>query len=80
MLLTRRGPLSYRADMPARTYLTTAEAAALLGYNADHLRRLCRQGKLPWERRIGTAYLFAEAELKAWAKRYAREGGKPRIA
>jgi excisionase family DNA binding protein len=63
----------YRYNMPTTTYLTTEEAAFLLGYHPEHVRRLCRQGKLTWERRIGTAYLFAESELKQWAKKHGRE-------
>ena len=45
---------------------TVAEAAEFLKYNPQYVRRLVRQGKLKWARRVGTAYLFTRETLEAW--------------
>src|SRR5216117_1636745 len=42
--------------------LSLADAAEASGYCADHLRRLCRQGVLPGERR-GRRIFFRSADL-----------------
>ena len=46
-----------------RTPMGVTAAAKLLGHNAEYVRRLCRQGKLP-HGRIGRMYVFDVDELK----------------
>lgn len=59
--------------MPARTLLTTRQAAALLGYHEEHFRRLWRQGEFTPVMQAGRSYLWAESALKAWARKRGRE-------
>ena len=59
------------ADTPAR--LTTAEAAAVLGCTAGHLRALARAGTIRGERvdeRRGSYYLFDPADVAAYRPTY----------
>jgi excisionase family DNA binding protein len=58
--------------MPARTLLTTRQAAALLGYHEEYFRSLWRQGEFSPVMQAGRSYLWAESALKAWAKKRGR--------
>ena len=42
---------------------TLEQAAPLLGYCVQHLRRLCKAGKVPHIRR-GLRYLFTEEDIR----------------
>lgn len=46
-------------------WITTAEAAGLSGYNAEHLRRLIRAGKIKG-RKFGTLWQVDRASLSAY--------------
>lgn len=46
-------------------WMTCAEAAAATGYNAEHVRRLAREGKIK-ARRAGNAYLVYLPSLRAY--------------
>lgn len=58
--------------MPARTLITFRQVAEILGYTPEHCRRLCRRGEFSPVLVAGRSYLFAESEIKAWAKKHDR--------
>ncbi len=43
--------------------ITTHDAAELLGFSHDHIRRLCREGKIKAEK-LGNNWLLTEKSLK----------------
>ncbi len=45
--------------------LTVREAAKLLGYHEEYVRKLARDGKLA-SRRIGRSFVFEVATVEAW--------------
>lgn len=52
----------------ATKYLTTAQAAALIGWPQNTLRKACREKRVPhW--RIGGRFRFDQHELEAWIER-----------
>ena len=58
--------------MPQRMLLTVKQAADLLGYCPEHVRRLCRQGAFSPALVAGRSYLFAASDLRRWAKKHKR--------
>jgi len=64
------------AEAPARPasapaeYLTTKDAAALLGVTTRHLERLRAQENGPIPHRIGRAVRYRRTEVEAWGAKY----------
>ena len=52
----------------AVNWLTVEQAAKQSGYNTQYLRRLCRDGKLAFER-IGGSFLIDPEALKAYTSK-----------
>ena len=48
-----------------RPSLTTADAAQRIGTNDQHVRKLCREDRIP-HYRVGGLYRFDPDELDAW--------------
>jgi len=45
------------------------EAAEILDYHPEHIRKLCREGKLPFHQsRPRADYRFLTSELRAWIR------------
>lgn len=51
------------------------EAAAETGYNAEYIRRLCREGKIEYER-IGRTYLIKQQSLREYIERLPGEDAR----
>jgi len=70
--------------MKAKKYITSLEAAAILGESPTtggaNIRALARDGKIPSAEKVGRDWLIprAWAEERAADKRIAAEEGKPR--
>lgn len=52
--------------MLPNTLCTVSDAAEVLGYHPEHVRRLVRQGELVPDGRIGRSYVFNREALEAW--------------
>ncbi len=60
--------------------LTTQEAALLMGLDDSHVRRLCRENKLP-HRKIGRAvYLFRRADAQTYMETEHKPGRKKGVS
>ena len=58
--------------------ITVQEAAELLGYHPEHVRRLARQGRLPAVKVGARVWCFSPAELRKWQELHqGKDGGKP---
>ena len=54
-------------SIPEKNLISTKDASALSGYNADYLARLCRAGKIDGSR-VGRAWLVSQESLEAFVK------------
>jgi excisionase family DNA binding protein len=48
-------------------YLTTPEAAKLIGKTADLIAKLCQSGRLPGAEKIGNTWLIPRASVESYA-------------
>ncbi len=58
------------------SYLTSAEAAKLLGSHAVSVSRLARQGRLPAEK-VANRWLIPRALMEEFVKNYVGKRGRP---
>lgn len=63
----------------AKDWITTAEAAELSGYHADHLRELMREGKIKAQK-FGIVWQISRVSLQAYIKAAQKSGDKRRGA
>ena len=61
----------------ADDWITTAEAAELSGYHAEHLRELIREGKIVGQK-FGIVWQVSRASLLAYVKAGAKSSDKRR--
>ena len=48
-------------------YVTTPEAAKLIGKTADMIAKLCQSGRLPGAEKIGNTWLIPRTSVKSYA-------------
>ena len=65
----------------AQDYITTTEAARLTGYNAEHIRRLTRSGKVKAQK-WGQVWQVSKSSLLAYLRQTEKLGEKrgPKVA
>ena len=51
------------SDKPASAYVSPEEAATYFGVDVEHIRRLCREGKIPGARKLGNLWRIPRAFL-----------------
>ena len=56
--------------------INVEEAAELLGYHPEHVRRLARQGELPAVKVGNRVWCFSRAELAKWKAQRPKPGAK----
>jgi len=66
-------------DKPESAYVSPEEAAAYFDIDVEHMRRLCREGKVPGARKLGNLWRIPRGFLTTDAgdvKRMAEDEGK----
>jgi excisionase family DNA binding protein len=56
-------------------WLTTKQAAALIGYNAEYIRKLAQSGRIPAQK-LGRDWLIQRADLLTHVRSVGQKGRK----
>ena len=62
---------------PLKDYLSTLEAAKILGVSTRYVSELCRKGKMKCER-PARDWLVSKAEVEAYKIKPKNKGGRPK--
>jgi len=63
---TKTLPKTRQLQDELKDYVSTAEGAALLGYGQEYVNLLCRQGKLPGAKKIGTSWMIPRKAIEGY--------------